>query len=112
MIRSQELRIGNYVNTTRNAPIDEPYAVVIDMINLSLIDNYSEAYQPIPLTDELLDRINNADVEANLSLQGAARINGMLVPKNIQYLHELQNWYYWVYGDKIELEFRIDRRRA
>lgn len=89
MLKINELRIGNYFLSTKEA--DKPY--VITKASGSIID-YCECkyiyFKPIPLTEEWLLKLPNK----------------LIYPEWIKYLHELQNWYYWN-NEKKELHINL-----
>lgn len=76
---ARELRIGNLLYSTRKIP----FAVTLE--DLAQIEEGSQA-EAIPLTEEWLEQAPK----------------GLVIPEWIQYVHELQNWYYWN-NKKIEI---------
>lgn len=126
MINIKQLRLGNYV-------MYEQTTHVVTSMSRTLIEthwdggteNYihlPEELDPIPLTEEILlkcgfQKVNHVSGYTfwtyNRKKRGVnficdiyerwTKINGMIIPSHIEYLHQLQNLYFAICG--VELEF-------
>ena len=132
-MKTNELRIGNYVK--RTLPTDMAYAKVLEITHNGLLVQDKDGYvgcsmnfiEPIELTEEVLVKIgfvkeneinrmyNNRCVVSyyignfykELVIE-VRRENGFyknnMVHYDIKYLHELQNAYYCLTGQELEVE--------
>jgi hypothetical protein len=131
MIKANELRIGNILNYTGKGNAAYPSGIVAvnevlsDGINLSMGDStvYEfELLQPIPLTPEILEKVgfekdhNTSFFKYPLPLSIAKlsvnpdngtvwlRKNGnSLNPIDVKYVHQLQNLYFTLSGEELEV---------
>jgi hypothetical protein len=114
MIKANELRIGNWVNVQDQS------------VQLSFIDNEdNEEFEPIPLTPEIVEKcgfVNKAVHEFWMSKQAthlwanvAYSMTGHVLLKdtihsgsvritNIKFLHQLQNLYFALTGEELEIK--------
>jgi hypothetical protein len=113
-MKINELRVGNYIYYC-----DEIYKVDLRCIYNHMDDEQDDAYQPIPLTEELFVKCgfelkdNNytikidgwlsigIDKDDNSVLLGDSFESGVAPSLNILYLHQLQNLYYALTNDEL-----------
>lgn len=133
MIQPNELRIGNWVcdNTFSQYPM-QVVLIESDYVYLDFEGNEGDVWEcnckdiePIPLTDELiisLSSINDKDyklafldhVYIGNALELEYKAHGIWLPtinvgeydigKEIHYLHQLQNLYYGLYHEELEVK--------
>jgi len=121
MIKSEDLRTGNYVNDYKCDPykiktISDTLRFYRKWVNGCFIENV----YPIPLTEEILlkcgfektYRIGFGELQpcyANLSFGLMIRCNSLFYDYiggriEIKYLHQLQNLFYSLYGKELNVE--------
>lgn len=89
MINKNELRIGNWFEHGGNYK----KVLALSYETIKVLDDNSVYYKdanPIPLTPEILLSCGY----------------GGPLPKHIEFVHEFQNWYYWVHSKK-EIEINL-----
>lgn len=118
MIQAHELRIGNYV--VDNFDVHKPYQLTkISLDDFVAISNGCNSYQPIPLTEEILLKCGFEENGQYLAFKNIrlyiyhSRFNseyfifdfGMMEKfTEIQYLHQLQNLYFALTGEELEVK--------
>lgn len=60
MINANELRIGNYINTPRGIECMKRAECITE------VEDYSDKFNPIPLTPEILEKCGFEEVEGNI----------------------------------------------
>lgn len=114
MIKANELRIGNWVDTVYNVPyikITEIKEVVICGENCKCMSYGS--LKPIPLTEEILLKCGfekqggfwfvKGDIKIEITLsRGYFRYAGFV---RLKYLHQLQNLYFALTGQELEVSW-------
>ena len=118
MIKASELRIGNYIIDPKDGSEKK---VNIFQLGKSMIDDVNIGYIPIPLTPEILEKCGfeskghstywhiNPDLSYVFKISHVGNgkwfsINAT-ANKPIQYLHELQNLYFALTGEELEIAF-------
>ncbi|MFB5624639.1 MAG: hypothetical protein ACE5RP_06995 [Nitrosopumilus sp.] len=116
MIKANELRIGNLVYSENSI-----YTIGGgDLLNLhKYYNSYSKSYNPILLTEEWLFRLGadvNKQIELNDNKHGSIDFSNFDDPylvnsefenfplNKIQYVHQLQNLYFALTGQELELK--------
>lgn len=109
MIHANELRLGNYLLNTicERETIAKVTAIdnnrigcVMRDVKVDLFYKF-DVYQPIPLTDELLENFpgyQSLKIESDTEGIFFNAGNGLFVKLN--YLHQLQNLYYFLTGEE------------
>jgi hypothetical protein len=122
MIKASELRIGNllYSESGRNATVYRVMGIDIESDRAKMkcnpaVSNIQLKYMvPIPLTPEWLERCGFVDDipwrKGNLRLDSENRLiivdstgYGIIVARNVLYLHQLQNLYFSLTGEDLEI---------
>jgi len=116
----RELRIGNWMNfdTDRGIVPMQIESIRKDKVSSGFEVSYydDERCQPISLTNEIMLKAGWKELEpwakGNLRLDGESRLividntgYGIIVARNIKYVHQLQNHYFALTGE--ELEFKL-----
>ena len=112
MILAQDLRIGNYL-------IKNEYWVTVDaqaLLDLSILPGEEEKYMPILLSLAVLDRCgfhnsilpvsNNVGFTFKLEVvkgDMVLAVKEYALPVGVKYLHQLQNLYYSLTGDELNV---------
>lgn len=113
MIKASELRIGNYIccdSGFYNKPtkVTGMFIRQIDSLNNSEADNYS----PIPLTPEILEKCGLLEGNKFRSIEYfnirdengySLYFDDSYLCVDIKYLHQLQNLYYSLCGEELEI---------
>jgi hypothetical protein len=130
-IKANELRIGNYIRSWGRRKQGAPAKITVPMLKtLSKIEPHMEyiAIQPLELTQEILEKTGfsladskeslwliNIDPQAKTYLTinqvtGSAALYDDLgslhyttIPKKCKYLHQLQNLYFALTGQELEV---------
>ena len=112
MINQNDLRIGNYINSKLLGSNHKITGLLSNMLYTDLQLSYSDYadWQPIPLTVEILDKINwGGYIKFNIGSYFKIDDVGHLYYRsdysgvNIDYLHQLQNFYYLLRGIELEI---------
>lgn len=119
-MKATELRIGNLVEETHSGEFGK-----VDMVVLSIIERMSNhSYRPIPLTEEWLVRFGFKKTHSELTYKEydykkfGAEINSDIMTvsynygskvewvnfKHIKHVHQLQNFYFALTGEELELK--------
>jgi hypothetical protein len=103
-MKAQDLRIGNWVQFRHT---ETPVLITLADFVREYKDEHLEDYEPIPLTEEWLERFNwNApkDIGVSFSLT-TGEIHFVIgnYYKKIQYVHQLQNLYFALTNTELEL---------
>ena len=97
-MEARELRIGNYYDSVRG--IEQ----LKEAETLQEIESYPNKFEPIPLTEEWLLKLNAPKYLAGFELITKGRIrysNGCGETLNADYVHELQNLVYAINGQEL-----------
>jgi hypothetical protein len=109
MIKATDLRLGNWVlNPSTKKPVQ------ITSMDISDIENNYKEREPIPLTEELFNKINVPDIESDFGGSGSFNYsdNGKLylndcdggkIGKPIEFVHQLQNVFYFLQGEELPI---------
>lgn len=119
MIRTEELRIGNYLKSVRTGGVIEVDWVAIKYVHdgnaLPPAHGMGSVYEPIPLTEEILlkcgfekrdyNEFIHADLIRTLTLyDGICEMHfGYLYSVWIESLHKLQNLFYCLCGFELDV---------
>lgn len=127
MIRTEELRIGNYVKSVRTGGVIEVDWVAIKYVHdgntLPPAHGMGSVYEPIPLTEEVLLKCGFVKSSNKLMFLPMPKIKaelhyekhnygnvitiqsdfGMLIPDDIEYVHKLQNLYFALTGAELDI---------
>ena len=111
-MEARELRIGNLIKSgngiykvvavsVQGVEIMIPYDKDVNSQNGHILNYASTIIKPIPLTEEWEKKFG---VEI-WTVQGESWrfVDAIEIPDWIEYVHELQNWYYWTFK-KTELK--------
>lgn len=119
-MNATELRIGNIVFYNSENDNNEPvrYYCTINGADLRIMqddENYLKSHEPVPLTDELLEKCgfkifpwgyvikSSNDFGIRLNLKSFVyEVSGNSAVK-IEYLHQLQNLYFALTGEELEI---------
>ena len=124
MIQANELRVGNWLQRVVQlnfADYKEPKYAQVDTIMIRDCMHYRDnwAFEPIPLTPEILEKAgfhkhNNAWVMTDFNennytkdyftiwdYDGIYNLNTTQFPVEIKHLHQLQNLYFALTGDEL-----------
>jgi len=112
----QELRLGNYVNLIAEGHENEPDLVKWDVEDYEFYENRMECIEPIPLSEELLLKIG---IKQDKNDKDKFRIGGGYqvirhdgkwlfrvigcTLNEVPYLHKLQNIYYEIEGEELQI---------
>lgn len=130
MIKSNELRLGNWVNFgVLTVPIKSIYteSVLEDKTSVYVklndkLSNYCldiKDISPIPLTEEILLKIGFRKIGSNEYYLDKFMIEcfsdgfyftggeGVRFGDSIEYLHQLQNMYYALHKEELEVKFKM-----
>ena len=113
-LQATELRIGNKIycddlnidtGKWHQRIIDVGYRDIYNLINGH--DMIKGSYEPIPLTEEWLDKFS-IDKE-DITMMSIAGGNGFYFVidnyyKQVYYLHEVQNLYWCLFGEELEVK--------
>lgn len=130
-MKPQDLRIGNYLqnkDSKRRFIINEinadEYTVMYDPFREILIKSYLARFDPIPVTQEILERagFEVKSHSAKLTIKdeniiyynfGAkcVLINNQVTPIYIKGFHHLQNVIYFLFGYELSLNEKIENER-
>lgn len=125
-MKANELRIGNWVKRK-----SQPDGFQIDSQSFHICERHPKWYTPIPLTEEWLIKfgfVNNSEItsihdksftvkyEAPIHYKvekhfgGQFRVfnvdtkNEVIIKNNIKYVHQLQNLYFVLTGEELEIK--------
>lgn len=124
MVKVNELRIGNLINLTVNYQevthrideIGEDYAKLTDAKGSGMWPQMAyRTMTPIPLTPEWLERCGFVDnipwEKGSIRLDSESRLHvvdktgyGIIVARNVQYVHQLQNIYFYLTGEELNVK--------
>lgn len=118
MIKANELRLGNYVwNEIQNIPVKVTLRIIEDQIYAQ--GGYKDSWKPIPLTEEILLKCGfekiyygfNYDNKLDFVLRRDKIYLGYYdddcwccIGENIKNLHQLQNLYFSLTGEELEVK--------
>jgi hypothetical protein len=115
MIDAKDLRIGNWVLNQDGTLNDKPIGVPLQIEEQDF--KWAALYVPIPLSPELLlkcgfSKIGKDDNYINLigvkiwsDGEKFYHINSEMLT-HLDYLHQLQNWYYFNAGEELTITFK------
>ena len=116
-MKNTELRIGNYVKyegeLSQITGVDEDYIYLRDTVSFDYIE--CDEIDPIPLTEKWLldfgfisDGSKEYQIEGNRysllktdSYEGYLFCDGIKVLRELKYVHELQNLYFYLISDEL-----------
>lgn len=115
-MKSTELRIGNFIYYSQSPEEDQPYDVfktnLNDIHSLQLNESTDLRYSPIPLTEQWLIKLgfNFEDPYYNKGIYSCYRMYGEIkianlhgFIANLKYVHELQNLFFALTRQELEL---------
>jgi len=111
-MRTQELRIGNWVKGNKEYQID-----IQSLVSIAGYEKSETPYaNPIPLTEEWLLRLgfmndiefwyvnSNNELRLYISASGLAAINDDRAFGSIRHVHQLQNLYFALTGEELTIK--------
>jgi hypothetical protein len=118
-ILANELRIGNWVNTSVEPTLLTDYNKVKEITSDALVCENVGACDwsditPIPLTPEILEKAGFEDdlpwKKNNFCLDSECRFHvvdgtgyGVIIARQIKFVHQLQNLYFALTGEELEI---------
>lgn len=116
MIKGTELRIGNWVE------FPNPEFKPLQILDGEMIDNWSPLSRAIPLTPEILEGCGfekfgdwfikkSYPIHVNVSLLHKKTTIGQneeYEVEGIKYLHQLQNLYFALTGEELQINLHVD----
>jgi hypothetical protein len=111
-MKANELRLGNYV--LRNGFLQEDKEtfneIVVSHNDITACVVSFESFKPIPLTEEWLLMFGFEKTSSNFYKKNSIDIQSEndyflgLVGMKLQYVHQLQNFYFAFYGEELTLK--------
>jgi len=109
-MKANELRIGNYVETTdkrHNEKYIKVESILFETINVQFREYNLKHIQPIPLTEEWLIKFgfkNHGIINSYCFVDEKLRIDYLsneYFPRHVEFVHELQNIYFALTGEDL-----------
>lgn len=119
MIEVKELRIGNYVqpknNSGKEATVGTVFAIGSYLVSVNGNNNQYDYHQiePVQITEDILSKCEFVKQEYNdtvvyynplMTLDAYFRLNIDGYNIEVKYLHQLQNLYFYLTGEELEVK--------